>query len=185
MELMIERSMDHILLQIYHLSPLQLVCWCLVILGGVFLLHRRFSHRRWWRLLSGMVLLLWAVAVLYITVLSRSSGIRGSFQLVPLHSYRQVLATRNPELLRSCFMNALLFYPAGVLGAMLLPRTRRSILWLVLGAALFSLAIELLQFHLHLGNGEIDDILHNTLGAWLGAYGPHCFRQKKTDHPAG
>ena len=67
-------------------------------------------------------------------------------------------------------MNVLLFFPAGLLGAMLLPRRRRSILWLILGTALFSLTIDLLQFRLSLGNAEMDDILHNTLGTLLGAW---------------
>ena len=121
----------------------------------------------------GTMLFLWGIAVLYVTVLSRSGGAYGSFRLVPLHSYREVISTGNREILRSSFMNVLLFFPAGLMGAVLLPRSRRSNLWLILAAALFSLAIELLQFRLSLGNAEMDDILHNTLGTLLGvgAYG--------------
>jgi glycopeptide antibiotics resistance protein len=85
-------------------------------------------------------------------------------------------------------MNVLLFFPAGLLAGGLLCRDNhvwaRCLAFVVL-IALFSTTIELLQFYLHLGNGEIDDILHNTLGAWLGLCSRLWFRQKKTDHPAG
>ena len=170
--------MNTLLLLIYHQSPALLSCGCVVATAVFWLLDRQFGRRRWWRALIGTMLILWGFAVLYVTVLSRSGGAYGSFRLVPLHSYREVLATGNREILRSSFMNALLFFPAGLLGAVLLPRRKK--LWLVLGVAVFSLTIELLQFWFSLGNAEIDDIFHNTLGAWLGtALG--VFRGPKTE----
>lgn len=163
--------MKTLILEIYQMSPLWLCVLCAAASLGLCLLDHRLCSRCWWRVLIVAALSLWAVAVLYVTVLSRDSGAHGVFHLIPLHSYREVLATGNREILRSSFMNGLLFFPAGLLGAVLLPRKRRSILRLILAAALFSLAIELLQFRLSLGNTEMDDILHNTMGTLLGAWG--------------
>ena len=72
---------------------------------------------------------------------------------------------------RSCLMNAFLFYPAGLLLAGLLPQNgsyRRQMLCTVICFGLFSLSIELSQHFLQLGTAEIDDVLHNTLGAAAG-----------------
>ena len=158
--------MKVLFVEIYRMSPMLLCVLCAMAALWLCLLERRLCRRSWWRKLLGSLLLLWTMVVLYATVVSRSVGSYGSFEIVPLHSYREVLETGKQEILRSSFMNALLFFPAGLLGAVLLPR--RKILWLVLGLAVFSLTIELLQFRFSLGNAEIDDILHNTLGAWLG-----------------
>ena len=68
-------------------------------------------------------------------------------------------------------MNVLLFYPGGLLLAGLLPqrfRDRRGMLFAVVCFGLFSLSIELCQHFLQLGTAEVDDVLHNTLGAAAG-----------------
>ena len=46
-------------------------------------------------------------------------------------------------------------------------------LWSVLVFGLFSLAVELSQYRFGLGISEIDDVLHNTLGAALGFAAVH------------
>ena len=134
-------------------------------------LHRRWHSRRWWRAAIAAMGLLWVGAVAYFTVLSREPGAPSEFG--PLfRSYRQVLAGGNPELLRSNFMNILLFFPGGLLlGALLPHRWPRwaRMLTAMLGFGAMSLAIERCQYLWLLGNAEADDILHNTLGAILGA----------------
>ena len=78
---------------------------------GAFLLARfLWREKRWFRsvLLAGLVL--WGCAVVCITVFSREPGATLEFGVL-FHSYRQVLAAGNPELLRSNFMNVLLFFP--------------------------------------------------------------------------
>lgn len=93
-------------------------------------------------------------------------------QLAPFHSYRAVLSGENPELLRSSFMNVLLFYPAGLLACSLLPgtwRRRWKLLLVTLAFALLSFGIEFCQYRYALGQAEVDDVLHNALGAFLGA----------------
>ena len=63
---------------------------------------------------------LWVGAVAYFTVLSREPGVPSDFGAL-FRSYHQVLAGGNPELLRSNFMNILLFFPGGLLLGALLP----------------------------------------------------------------
>ena len=90
---------------------------------------------------------------------------------IPLHTYWRVLSGENRELLRSAFMNMLLFYPAGLLLGGLLPSKwsfRKGMLCAAIAFAAFSLTIELNQYLLQLGNAETDDVLHNTLGAVAG-----------------
>ena len=70
------------------------------------------------------------------------------------------------ELLRSAFMNVLLFYPGALLLRSILPRGTG--LLVVLGLFAATVVIEVCQFALQLGYAETDDVLHNTLGAVLG-----------------
>ena len=69
-------------------------------------------------------------------------------------------------------MNLLLFFPAGLLLFQLIPGSWPR--WLALTAAAviliaFSAGIEIAQFRGNLGCAEADDVLHNGLGALLGA----------------
>ena len=68
-------------------------------------------------------------------------------------------------------MNVILFYPAGLLTASLFPDkwTCLQKIWsTVILFAMFSGMIEYVQFFYALGEPEMDDVIHNTLGALLG-----------------
>lgn len=166
--------MRQLFLEVYCLSGKELIACCVAGTLGYHGLHRRCAQKRWWPVGSVLILLLWAAAVLWATVLGREAGVEKAFQMMPLHSYRELLMGGNPEILRSSFMNVLLFFPAGLLCAGLLSRRWPSggkQAFAVLVFSLFSLGIELAQFGLGLGQGEIDDVLHNTLGVLLGFAG--------------
>lgn len=119
-----------------------------------------------------IVLFLSFALVFFSTVSDRTTGNTLDYNLIPFHSYRAVMNGDNPEILRSNFMNAVLFYPAGLLTASLLPdklpRWSRLLLTVLL-YSFMSTGIEYLQYRYALGNVEIDDIIHNTLGAFLGS----------------
>lgn len=73
--------------------------------------------------------------------------------------------------MRTNFMNVALFYPAGLLTASLLSKKwsrSQIILSIAILFALFSAAIEYVQFLYLLGKPEIDDVIHNTVGAVCG-----------------
>jgi glycopeptide antibiotics resistance protein len=80
------------------------------------------------------------------------------------------------EILRSNFMNVVLFYPAGLLFCSLLPQQWykwcKVLLTVVVFCAL-SCGIEYMQYAFSLGHVEIDDVIHNAFGALLG--GIFCF----------
>ena len=69
-------------------------------------------------------------------------------------------------------MNVVLFYPAGLLACELLPKKWSRAKRIILVTALFVLlssGIEACQYYFALGQVEADDVLHNGLGALIGA----------------
>lgn len=111
-----------------------------------------------------------AVAVILCATLGRREQGGGAPVVIPFYSYYAAFSGGQWELLRECFMNVALFYPAGLLVWELLPRKRTKTWPLVLGFTLLSLGIEGMQYRLSLGLPEMDDVIHNTLGALLGLY---------------
>lgn len=118
------------------------------------------------------LLLIATFGVIYTTLGARTSGETLQVNLIPLHSYREVMNGGNPEILRSNFMNAVLFYPIGLLVTALLPekwsKRLRWILTITL-CTMLSIGIEYVQYAFSLGQCEIDDVIHNLLGAWAGS----------------
>lgn len=134
-------------------------------------LHAALGSRRWFHL--GMIgfLIAWFSVTVWTTVLVRSGGRIFAPELIPFHSYRKMLATGNIEILRANFMNMALFYPAGLLLASALPRQlppTRRIAAVAMPMLALSIGIEYAQFRWALGDPEMDDVIHNTLGAVLG-----------------
>lgn len=68
------------------------------------------------------------------------------------------------------FGNILLFLPVGLLMALIIGRRRRAVLWATLLGLTISLVIEVTQYVLAVGYSDVDDLLTNTLGAFLGAW---------------
>lgn len=160
-------------------------CWfyCLPIPGAVLLiilatavflfLKNKFGNTLCRKAGLSLVFLCWIALVLYATLGQRTAG--GALQepiLTPFRSYYMALHSGNKELYRTNFMNILLFYPAGLLGFYLLPERWNKIWKVILLTAVFTLlsvGIEYTQYRFGLGLTEVDDVIHNTLGALLGA----------------
>lgn len=127
---------------------------------------------RFWRPVCWCLVVIWFLMIGYVTVASREPEAQLEARLIPFYSYYLGLSGINKEMLRSCFMNVILFYPAGLLagGAWML----RGLVWkrVVLLAAVgfgVSVSVEVLQYFLLLGLAEVDDLIHNTLGMVIGA----------------
>lgn len=165
------------LIVLFYRFPLETITtgFVIVTLLLVWTSHMLRQHR-WLRPTALCCLLIWAAVVLYITILSRDYKVIHAPQLALFHSYRSVLQGGPHELLRSNFMNMALFYPAGVLYGLLLSGKKHAI-WQLFGGimffACFSAGIEYSQYAFQMGTPEIDDVLHNTLGALFGWL---CFR---------
>lgn len=168
--MMLETFLNEAVLYIYRLFTDEIARYA-VFMAMIFCgLHRRYAGKRWWRAVLLFALGAWCSAVLWVTVFSRDRGMHSAVW-IPFHTYYRVICGESPELLRSAFMNMVLFYPAGMICAGLLSRNQSCkyrILCALLCFGVFSLSVELTQYFRQLGNCEIDDVLHNTLGAAVG-----------------
>ena len=160
-----------VFVDVYRLDYSQLFLLLLAATVCFLFLHKRYRVNRLWRFFLGAVLLVWTALVVYYTVGSRGGSYTGAYNLIPFHSYREVNSGGSWEILLSNYMNILLFFPGGLFLSALLPKKRPwpvRILLSVLFFFLLSAAMEYGQYRWQLGRVEIDDVLHNALGALLG-----------------
>lgn len=110
-----------------------------------------------------------AFIILYATILTRTSG-DYEFILTPFAALSA--ARQQPELYREMLMNVFLFFPLGLTLSNALPRKwhrwGRIALTTFVGCIL-SVGIEYTQYRYALGMAEVDDVICNTMGAFLGA----------------
>ena len=110
-----------------------------------------------------------AFVILYVTILTRAPG---NYELILTPFATFAAARQQPELYREMLMNVFLFFPLGLTLSNALPRKwhrwGRIILTTLVGCAL-SAGIEYAQYRCALGLAETDDVICNTMGAFLGA----------------
>lgn len=158
----------------FYCLPIRQAVLLLILISAIYLVLRpQLTRKRFWYPALIVVFLVWLGVIAFATIVDRTPG-NGllSPQLLPLHSYRAVLAGANIELLRSNFMNVVLFYPVGLLACELLPKKWSRIKRIMLVTVLFillSAGIEVCQYCFALGQVEADDVLHNGLGALIGS----------------
>ena len=104
--------------------------------------------------------------MLYITVFSRSSGMDYSYQLQPFWSYYQIKDGYVETFYENIF-NVLFFVPYGIL--LSIQFWNLSLAKITAIGSMTSVVIELLQLITHTGCCETDDVIHNTLGVFIGA----------------
>lgn len=109
------------------------------------------------------------IAILYATILTRTPG---SYELILTPFATFTAALQQPELYRALLMNVFLFFPLGLTLSNALPRKwhrwLRIILTTLIGCIL-SAGIEYAQYRYALGMAEVDDVICNTLGAFIGS----------------
>ena len=134
--------------------------------------YRKIQTRWWSKPVIGLLLIAYIAVILFITLFVRSVHAEPlTPSLIPFDSYRKVLNGENRELLRSCFMNVVLFYPVGLLTVILLPQKWHPVIRIVLIGFIFTLmsaGIEYAQYAYALGQPEVDDVIHNVLGTMIG-----------------
>lgn len=157
------------MLQYIYRQPLILI---LIVMSAGSLLWAFISgwiHERVWRNLNLILFIISALTIVYITLLDRTPG-KYDCILRPFASL--TAAKHRSELYRSMLMNIFLFFPAGLSLVYLLPKRWHCslrILLTVLIGCLLSIAIESSQYYFALGTVETDDVLCNTMGAFIGA----------------
>ena len=160
--------MINMLHYIYSRSFISVITFMALALTAWCALPARVGARRW-RWGNLVLVLLITAAILYATLFSRAEGSTGLI----LTPFASLTATRvQPELYREMLMNVFLFFPLGLTLSNALPRKwhrwLRIILTTLVGCAL-SAGIEYAQYRYALGLAETDDVICNTLGAFLGA----------------
>lgn len=164
--------LQKLFLWFYCLSIADALALIILISSVYLLLRQRLRENPFWRPIIVLLLVAWIAVTVAATLTDRiPGGVPMEPQLLPFHSYRVVLAGGSRELLRSNFMNAVLFFPTGLLACELLPgswsRFQKAACLAAL-SALVSVGIEFCQYRYALGQAEIDDVIHNMLGAWIG-----------------
>ena len=153
---------------IYSRSFISIITFMALALAAWGALPARVGARRW-RCGNLALMLLITAAILYATLFSRAEGSTGLI-LTPLATF--IAAQQQPELYREMLMNVFLFFPLGLTLSNALPRKwhrwGRIILTALVGCIL-SVGIEYVQYRYALGLAETDDVICNTLGAFLGS----------------
>ncbi|WP_214482133.1 VanZ family protein [Bacillus sp. SM2101] len=102
---------------------------------------------------------------------SRSSFEESSYNLIPFKTIGNYVNNIGHYSARVIMINLIgniiVFIPFGLFLSLLIPKLRKSSLLILVFIWLIS-SLELLQFVFSLGSFDIDDILLNTVGAWLG-----------------
>ena len=144
-------------------------CFFMLILILIWaILYQHFKKKRW-AATNAVIFSLSTVVILYATILGRTSG---DYKLILTPFAALAAAQQQPELYREMLMNVFLFFPLGLTLSNALPRKWncgiRIILTTLIGCIL-SAGIEYAQYHYALGMAEVDDVICNTLGAFIGS----------------
>lgn len=160
--------MINMLHYIYSRSFISVITFMALALAAWGTLPARVRARRW-RWGNLVLVLLTTAAIFYATLFSRAEGSTGLI-LTPFASL--TAAQVQPELYREMLMNVFLFFPLGLTLSNALPRKwhrwGKIILTTLIGCIL-SAGIEYVQYRCALGLAETDDVICNTLGAFIGS----------------
>ena len=153
---------------IYAQSPTSIIA-AIIISGALWGYLCAHADRRKWRFTNALLLLAATLIILYTTLLSRTPGTYAAV-LTPFAAL--AAARQQPELYREMLMNVFLFFPLGLTLSNALPRRWHRWLRIALTAltsCVLSAGIEYAQYRFALGMAETDDVICNTLGAFVGA----------------
>ena len=137
--------------------PILLLVWS--VIGAAFY--------KYMRIISSVMAVIAAGAILYATVISRGESGAGA-DFVPFSSFER--AKIQPEMYRSMLMNVFLFVPLGLsLPFVFGGSIGKRILFTILVGLLLSATVEAVQYVAHLGMTETDDVICNTVGTATGS----------------
>lgn len=113
-----------------------------------------------------VVLIEYITLIYCYTVFFRKYSNNSGLKLIPFWSYNTEATSLHSAIFIENVMNILIFVPIGFL----LGCVNKDIGWkrVMVITVCISASIEILQFILHRGFTEVDDVIHNTLGAIVG-----------------
>ena len=157
------------MLQSIYSKPLSSIILAIVIAVIAWgYLHTKV-RRRGWTIANLVLSFIAAIIIIYATLLTRTPG-DYEFILTPFAAF--AAAQQQPELYREMLMNVFLFFPLGLTLSNALPRKWHRwsrIILTTLISCILSAGIEYAQYRYALGMAEVDDVICNTLGAFIGA----------------
>ncbi len=148
---------------------LQSVIIWLIVAFIVFVLAILLFRNGRIRLLSFIflpVLALYLSFVAQLTLFSRIPNSYTQYKIMLFWSY-SAIANGSTHLIYEVFWNVILFIPIGMLQMLIFSCKRKWMISVFVGFLLSS-SIEVIQLLSHRGLFEFDDIVHNTLGAFIG-----------------
>ena len=138
----------------------------LLIVLAMLSLHKNQRKRS---IINAVLCPITVLIILYATILTRTPG---DYEVILTPFATFVAARQQPELYREMLMNVFLFLPLGLTLSNALPRKwhrlSRIILTTFVGCVL-STGIEYAQYRYALGMAEVDDVICNTMGAFIGS----------------
>ena len=161
--------MSTIMMRHIYALPLHMVIFLMLVLLIVWAMLSQHKNQKKRTIINAALCFIAAFIILYATILTRTPGVPA----VILTPFASLTAARiQPEIYREMLMNVFLFFPLGLTLSNALPRKwhrwLRIILTTFVGCAL-SAGIEYAQYRYALGLAETDDVICNTMGAFLGA----------------
>lgn len=161
--------MSTIMMRHIYALPLHMVIFLMLVLLIVWAMLSQHKNQKKRTIINAALCFIAAFIILYATILNRTPG---NYELI-LAPFASLTAARvQPELYRALLMNVFLFFPLGLTLSNALPRKwhrwGRIALTTFVGCIL-SVGIEYTQYRYALGMAEVDDVICNTLGAFIGS----------------
>ena len=155
--------------QSIYSKPLSNIILAIVIAVVAWGYLRTKVQRRGWMMTNFVLFFVAVIAILYATILTRTPG---DYEVIRTPFATFAAARQQPELYREMLMNVFLFFPLGLTLSNALPQKWRRwvrITLTTLVGCLLSAGIEYAQYRYALGMAEVDDVICNTLGAFIGS----------------
>lgn len=161
--------MSTIMMRHIYALPLHMVIFLMLVLLIVWAMLSQHKNQKKRTIINAALCFIAAFIILYATILTRTPG---NYELILTPFAALSAARQQPELYREMLMNIFLFFPLGLTLSNALPRKwhrwLRIILTTLVGCIL-SAGIEYAQYRYALGLAETDDVICNTLGAFIGS----------------
>ena len=176
------------MLHFIYTQPLSRVIIIMAIAIAIWGYARTKLYGKRWNIANALLACGMVMAIFCITIMDRTAGER-ILILKPFASL--TVARTQSEAYRELLMNIFLFFPFGLTLSNALPqswgRCRRIGLTVITGL-LLSVGIEYIQYRFALGVAETDDVICNTIGAFIGstslliAHGIEKYNEKTIKH---
>lgn len=130
----------------------------------VLVFMQRKNHRETLRSVLSMMLVVYVFLMFCSTVVCREIKETHNLELIPFWNYNDIFVSRNPMSYWEVLLNIILYSPIGFMIGCI----SKKLLPTILICVLLSVVTEVLQLVLHRGLCETNDVIHNTLGGFIG-----------------